>query len=54
LAPEVTILVPAPTTTSASSFEVPAEVDVPYVQRVLKTIYHLDGEATRRATRPRP
>ena len=49
LVPEVTILEPAPTTTSASSFEVPAEVDVAYVQRVLKTIYHLDGEATRRA-----
>ena len=49
LVPEVTILEPAPTTTSASSFEVPAEVDVPYVQRVLKTISHLDGEATRRA-----
>jgi len=49
LVPEVTILEPAPTTTSASSFEVPAEVDVAYVQRVLKAIYHLDGEATRRA-----
>ncbi|MBA3281297.1 MAG: hypothetical protein H0U29_03625 [Acidimicrobiia bacterium] len=35
------------TTTSATSFEVPAVIDLPYVQRVLKTIYHLDGEATR-------
>ena len=47
--PEVSIVEPTTTTTSASSFEVPAEVDRAYVQRVLETIYHLDGEATRRA-----
>lgn len=38
----------APTsTTLVTGFEVPAVIDLPYVQRVLKTIYHLDGEATR-------
>ena len=34
-------------TTTVPSFEVPAVIDLPYVQRVLETIYHLDGEATR-------
>lgn len=38
----------APTSTAlATGFELPAVIDLPYVQRVLKTIYHLDGEATR-------
>lgn len=36
-----------PTTTSATSFEMPAVIDLAYVQRVLETIYHLEGEATR-------
>lgn len=37
------------TTTSASSFAVPAVIDLSYVQRVLEAIYHLDGEAARHA-----
>ncbi|CAA9269444.1 MAG: hypothetical protein AVDCRST_MAG76-3300 [uncultured Acidimicrobiales bacterium] len=36
-----------PTSTTQPSFEVPAVIDLPYVQRVLETIYHLDGEAAR-------
>jgi len=46
-----TTAAPAPTTvaTSASSFAVPAVIDLAYVQRVLKTIYRLDGDASRRA-----
>jgi hypothetical protein len=46
LLPETTVTQPATTTTLG--FEVPAVIDVEYVQRVLETIYHLDGEATRR------
>ncbi len=45
-APTTTTLL-QPTTTAAPSFEVPAVIDLPYVQRVLETIYHLDGEAVR-------
>lgn len=45
--PATTTSVAQPPTTSATSFEVPAVIDLPYVQRVLKTIYHLDGEAAR-------
>jgi len=46
-----TTAAPAPTTvtTSVSSFEVPAVIDLAYVQRVLKTLYRLDGDASRRA-----
>ena len=52
-----TLLPPLETTTSvaptsstvAAAFAVPAVIDLPYVQRVLETIYHLDGEATRLA-----
>ena len=36
-----------PATTSVTSFEVPAVIDLAYVQRVLETIYHLEGEAVR-------
>ena len=39
----------APTSTVPPEFAVPAVIDLPYVQRVLEVIYHLDGEATRRA-----
>ena len=51
-----TVLAPPPptatapvesTTTTGSPFAVPAVIDLPYVQRVLETIYHLDGEAAR-------
>ncbi len=35
------------TTTTALSFAVPSVIDLPYVQRVLEAIYHLDGEAAR-------
>lgn len=42
-----TTTAPAPTTTTTAGFAVPAVIDLPYVQRVLETIYHLDGEATR-------
>ena len=45
--PTVTTTLPQPTTTSPSSFAVPAVIDLAYVQRVLETIYHLDGEAAR-------
>ncbi len=38
-----------PTTTTTPSFETPAVIDLPYVQRVLETIYRLDGDATRHA-----
>jgi hypothetical protein len=47
LLPETTVTQPATTTTLG--FEIPAVIDLPYVQRVLETIYHLDGEATRHA-----
>jgi hypothetical protein len=47
LGPPATTLEATTTTTSPTSFEVPAVIDLPYVQRVLETIYHLDGEATR-------
>jgi len=33
----------------APPFQMPAVVDVAYVQRLLDALYHLDGEATRRA-----
>ena len=46
-APTVTPTLAEPTTTAPSSFAVPAVIDLPYVQRVLETIYHLDGEAVR-------
>lgn len=36
-----------PATTTTLGFEIPAVIDLPYVQRVLETIYHLDGEAAR-------
>lgn len=52
-----TLLPPLETTTSvaptsstvAAAFAVPAVIDLPYVQRVLEAIYHLEGEATRHA-----
>jgi len=52
-----TLLPPLETTTSvaptsstvAAALAVPAVIDLPYVQKVLETIYHLDGEATRHA-----
>ena len=52
-----TLLPPLETTTSvaptsstvAAAFAVPTVIDLPYVQRVLETLYHLDGEATRHA-----
>ena len=47
LPPETTTTQPATTTTLG--FEVPAVIDLPYVQRVLETLYHLSGEATRYA-----
>lgn len=37
------------TTTSATSFEVPAVIDLAYVQRVLTELYRLEGEAVRHA-----
>jgi len=47
---ETTTTVLAPTSsTVAAAFAIPAVVDLPYVQRVLETIYHLEGEATRHA-----
>lgn len=45
LLPETTVTQPATTTTLG--FDIPAVIDLPYVQRVLETIYHLDGEAAR-------
>jgi hypothetical protein len=45
LLPDTTVTQPATTTTLG--FEIPAVIDLPYVQRVLETIYHLDGEAAR-------
>lgn len=50
--PTTTTLLPdttasLPPTTTAPGFEIPAVIDLPYVQRVLETIYHLDGEAKR-------
>lgn len=38
---------PTTSSTVSAAFAVPAVIDVPYVQRVLEAIYHLDGEATR-------
>lgn len=35
------------TTTTTLGFEVPAVIDVPYVQRVVDEIYRLEGEAAR-------
>ncbi len=46
---ETTTTTAATTTTTLSEFAVPAVIDLPYVQRVLEAIYHLDGEATRHA-----
>jgi len=47
---ETTTTVVAPTSsTVAAAFAVPAVIDLPYVQRVLETIYHLEGEAIRHA-----
>ncbi|HEV8115449.1 MAG TPA: hypothetical protein VGP53_04360, partial [Acidimicrobiales bacterium] len=47
---ETTTTAVAPTSsTVAAAFAVPAVIDLPYVQRVLETLYHLDGEATRHA-----
>lgn len=45
--PTTATTIPEPTTTTALSFAVPAVIDLPYVQRVLEAIYHLDGEAAR-------
>ncbi|MEO5680006.1 MAG: hypothetical protein ABIS47_10095 [Acidimicrobiales bacterium] len=39
----------APTSTTSAEFARPEVIDLPYVQRVLEAIYHLDGEATRHA-----
>lgn len=47
--PETTVATAVPATTTTAGFEVPAVIDLPYVQRVLETIYHLDGEAARYA-----
>jgi len=44
---ETTTTVPPTSSTVAAAFAVPAVIDLPYVQRVLETIYHLYGEATR-------
>ena len=52
-----TLLPPLETTTSvaptsstvAAAFAVPAVIDLPYVQRVLEELYHLNGEAIRHA-----
>lgn len=48
-----TTVTQVPTTTLAPGvappFQMPAVVDVAYVQRLLDTVYRLDGEATRRA-----
>ena len=46
---ETTTTVPPTSSTVAAAFAVPAVIDLPYVQRVLETLYHLDGEATRQA-----
>lgn len=46
--PPSTVTLPAEsTTTTVAGFEVPAVVDVPYVQRVVDEIYRLEGEAAR-------
>lgn len=37
----------APTTSTSLGFEKPATIDVPYVQRVVDVLFHLEGEAAR-------
>ncbi len=45
----IPVIEPTTTTITTDPFAVPAVVDLPYVQRVLETIYRLSDEATRYA-----
>ena len=41
------------TTTTAVSYDVPAVIDVPYIEKVMAALDHVDGEAARRAATQR-
>lgn len=43
----------ATTATTAVSYEVPATIDVPYIEKVMTALDHVDGEATRYAAAQR-
>lgn len=44
---------PSTTTTTAVSYEVPATIDIPYIEKVMAALDRVDGEAARRAAAQR-